>query len=395
MKKIISVIVALLSINNIFAQNAYQNVLDSIANNSSVLEAHFKQMNADKLENDAYALFENPEVEAAYKFGHPKDEVGNKVEFGISQSIDFPTVYTNTNKIIKINDLIFDIQYQIERTNILTEAQKICTELIFCKMKIKLYKQNYDNAVKIADAYQKMMDAGEANILDFNKSKMHLANAKNNYELELIHCDNLMSSLKTMNGGKDVDFQYEDYDLVTLPENFDEWYQFVENSNPIFEQMRQRIALSHQEVKLSKSEWFPSLNIGYGGEVGQDEASHGPRIGLSLPLWHNKGSVKSAKMKAEATETLLASEKAVTYNYLNGLYAKAKALQNNIANLAVSLQEFDSQNLLLKAFEKGEMSLIDYVGEVEFYQDAMLELYSAQYEMNATMIELKSYEGIK
>ena len=86
-------------------------------------------------------------------------------------------------------------------------------------------------------------------------------------------------------------------------------------------------------------------------------------------------------------------EKAVTYNYLRSLYAKAKALQGNIGTLAVSLQDFDSQALLLKAFENGELNLIDYVTETEYYQNAMLELYSAQYEMNATLIELMSYEG--
>ena len=83
----------------------------------------------------------------------------------------------------------------------------------------------------------------------------------------------------------------------------------------------------------------------------------------------------------------------MTYNYLSSLCAKAKSLQENIGTLAASLKDFDSQALLLKAFEQGEMNLIDYVMEVEYYQNAMLELYSSQYEMNSVLIELKSYEG--
>jgi len=391
MKKIILTISFLLCVNVIFAQNAYQNVLDTIEANSTILSAHHKKMEADKSTNNAYSLFENPEIEAGYKFG---SEGSNKVEMGVSQEIAFPTYYTNESKIIKINDNIIDIQYQIDRMGVLTEVQNICTELVFCKMKIKLYEQNYDNAVKIADAYQKMMELGEANILDYNKSKMNLANAKNNYDLELIHQENLMASLKTLNGGKDIDFQYEDYAIVSLPENFDEWYSIVEQSNPVFEQMRQQIALNQQQVKKSKAEWFPSLNIGYGAEIGKDESEHGPSIGLSLPLWHNKGSVKSAKLQAEAAESMLMNEKEVTYNYLYSLFAKVKALQNNVGALAESMQQFDSQALLLKSFEQGEMNLVDYLLEVEHYQNAVLELYSAQYEMNASMIELKSYEGL-
>ncbi len=393
MKRIILTIISMLSLNTAFAQYAYQNVLEAIETNSTVLSAYYKQMEAGKAENNAHALVENPEIEAGYKFGY--GEESDKIEIGISQEFDFPTVYSHQNKIRKMSSQIIDIQYEIDRTSVLSEAQAVCTELIFCKMKLALYKQNYDNALKIADAYQKMMNVGECNILDYNKAKMNLANAKNNYDLEVIHHDNLMTSLKTMNGGNDINFQYEDYAVIVLPQDFDEWYAGIEQSNPVFEQMRQQFAIDQQKIKLSKAEWLPKFSIGYGAEMaqGHNEGEHGPSIGLALPLWHNKGTVKSAQLHAEATETLLMNEKAVTYNYLGSLYAKAKALQNNIGELATSLQQFDSQSLLYKAFEQGEMNLIDYVTETEYYQNAMLELYSAQYEMNSTMIELMSYEG--
>lgn len=392
MKKSLLTLLFILSINTVFAQYAYQNILNAIETNSTVLAAHHKQMEASKAENKAHALVENPEIEAGYIFGYGGES--DKIELGISQEFDFPTVYSNQSKIRKMNDNIIGVQYDIDKIAVLTEAQALCTELVFCKMKLALYKQNYDNAVKIANAYQKMMEVGETNILDYNKSRMNLANAKNSYDMEVINYNNLMASLKTMNGGKDIDFQYEDYDIVVLPDNFDEWYASVEQKNPVFEQMRQQIAIDQQKVKLSKAEWFPKFSIGYGAEIGKgnEEGEHGPSIGLVLPLWHNKGSVKSAKMHAEAAETLLMNEKAVTYNYLSSLFAKAKALQENVGSLAGTMKELDSQALLLRAFESGEMNIVDYLLEVEYYQNAMIELYSAEYEMNATMIELKSYE---
>ena len=394
MKKSLLTLLFILSINTVFAQYAYQDILNTIEANSTVLAAHHKQMEASMAENNAHALVENPEIEAGYIFGYGGES--DKIELGISQEFDFPTVYANQSKIRKMSSEIIATQYDIDRIAVLTEAQAICTELVFSKMKLVLYKQNYDNAVKIANAYQKMMEVGETNILDYNKSKINLANAKNNYDLEMINYNNLMASLKTMNGGKDIDFQYEDYDIVVLPENFDEWYASVEQKNPVFAQMRQQLAIDQQKVKLSKAEWFPKFSIGYGAEIakGNEEGEHGPSIGLVLPLWHNKGSVKSAKMHAEASETLLMNEKAVTYNYLSSLFAKAKALQENVSDLASSLEQFDGQALLLKAFESGEINLVDYLNEVEYYQNAMIELYSAEYEMNSTMIELKSFEAM-
>ena len=155
MKKSLLTLLFALSINTVFAQYAYQNILSTIEANSTILAAHHKQMEANMAENNAYALVENPEIEAGYIFGYGGES--DKIELGISQEFDFPTVYSHQKKIIKMNDNIICSQYDIDRIAILTEAQAICTELIFCKTKLVLFKQNYDNAVKIADAYQKMM----------------------------------------------------------------------------------------------------------------------------------------------------------------------------------------------------------------------------------------------
>ena len=144
MKKNILTLLLVLSINTAFAQYAYQNILDTIEVNSTVLSAHYKQMEAGKAENNAHALVENPEIEAGYKFGY--GEESSKIELGISQEFDFPTVYSHQNKIRKMSSQIIDMQYEIDRSSVLAEAQAICTELIFCKMKIALFKQNYDNA---------------------------------------------------------------------------------------------------------------------------------------------------------------------------------------------------------------------------------------------------------
>ena len=131
MKKNILTILLVLSINTVFAQYAYQNVLDAIESNSTVLSAHQKQMEAGLAENKAHALVENPEIEAGYKFGY--GEESDKLELGIAQEFDFPTVYSHQNKIRKMSANIISTQYEIDRLTVLTEAQAICTELIFSK----------------------------------------------------------------------------------------------------------------------------------------------------------------------------------------------------------------------------------------------------------------------
>ncbi len=44
----------------------------------------------------------DPEVEFAYLFGKPSD-LGNRIDFGITQQLDFPTTYIHRSKVKKIN----------------------------------------------------------------------------------------------------------------------------------------------------------------------------------------------------------------------------------------------------------------------------------------------------
>ena len=377
----------ILSLN---AQNAYQSVLDQIEANSTVLSAYRSHAEAEKAENYAGSLFANPELEAGYLFGI-NDGSEHRIDLKINQEFDFPTVYSNKNKIRKLNNEVIDLEYEIQRNEFFYQAQQICTDLIFNNICLKYHEQCLENAETMEKALQRKLEVGEATVLEYRNAKMNYIGVRNEYEMHIVERERLIGELKTLNGGVDIDFTQDFYDDFSLPEDFDSWYQDVENNNPIFVQLNLQNVINQRNIKLTKSEWAPKLNVGYMMEKESDGGYHGPTIGISLPFWGNARTVRAAEAKAASGEAILENQKATLHNELQNQFLRAKILQSNYLEMNELIQNTDSRDLLREAYEKGEKTLVEYLVEFEYQHDAVLEVFQLQHEYQKVLVDLQRY----
>ena len=389
MKKYI-LIILILNVLSLNAQNAYQSVLDQIEANSTVLSAYRSQAEAEKAENYAGSFFANPELEAGYLFGI-NDGSEHRIDLSINQEIDFPTVYSNKNKIRKLNNEVIDLEYEILKNEVLYQAQQICTDLIFNNVCLKYHEQCLENAETMEKALQRKLEVGEATVLEYRNAKMNYISVRNEYEMHVIERERLIGELKTLNGGVAIDFTQDFYDEMSLPEDFESWYQTVENGCPVFAHLNAQNTVNQLNVRLAKSEWAPKLNVGYMMEKETDGGYHGPTIGLSLPFWGNARTVKAAKAKAASGDALLENQKTVLYNELLNTFLRAKSLQRNYLEMKDILEDTDSRDLLREAYEKGEKTLVEYLVEFEYQHDAVLKVFQMQNEYQKALIELNRF----
>ncbi len=389
MKKYI-IIILILNVLSLNAQNAYQSVLDRIEANSTVLSAYRSQAEAEKAENHAGSFFANPELEAGYLFGI-NDGSEHRIDLSINQEIDFPTVYSNKNKIRKLNNEVIDLEYEILKNEVLYQAQQICTDLIFNNICLKYHEQCLENAETMEKALQRKLEVGGATVLEYRNAKMNYISVRNEYEMHVIERERLIGELKTLNGGVAIDFTQDFYDEMSLPEDFESWYQMVENGCPVFAHLNAQNTVNQQNVRLARSEWAPKLNVGYMMEKESDGGYHGPTIGITLPFWGNARTVKAAKAKAASGESMLENQKAVLHNELQNTYLRAKSLQRNYLEIKDILEDTDSRDLLREAYEKGEKTLVEYLVEFEYQHDAVLEVFQMQHEYQRALIELNRF----
>jgi len=387
MKKLITGVFLLTIVLSAKAQDAYETVLQQIEANNTALEALRKQTEAQKIGSRTGLLPENPEAGFNKLWGRPP-QIGNRMDISVTQTFDFPTVYKHRSKIADLQNENIELSYGAQRIDILLSAKQACIELVYYNALAKEYAVRLQNAKLIADAYKIQLEQGEANILEHNRAQLNLTSVQiETAQIEAQRAE-LFSRLKQLNGGLPVSFAADAYPVNPLPDNFEEWYSTIEDKNPELQYARQQIEIEAQQVKLARAMGLPKFWVGYIGEINQDESSHGITVGLSIPLWENKNRVDEARAQMKSAELSLKDSKVQFYNYLQSQYLKAASLRQNAQKFRRSITENSSEPLLKRALEAGEISLLDYLGEIEYYYEVMNRVLEAERDFELAAAQL-------
>ena len=366
-------------------------VLKQIEQNNTVLAALKQSGEAEKISNKTGIYLENPEVEYHYLWGN-NNEVGNRTDFSVTQSFDFPTTYRYKQKVSDGKNMQVDMQYQIESKKILLDAKNTCIELIYMNIYSLELKKRLQHAQQISNAYQRKFDKGEANILDLNKAKLNLLNAEKELNIQETDKEHLKAELIRLNGGNAIDFTSMKYDAELLPSNFEEWYASVKGNNLLIKYLQQETELSKKTEKLQRSMNLPKFFAGYMSEKVVSEHFQGVAVGISIPLWENKNTVKSAKAQTLARQAIVDDADFHFYNESKSLYQKATKLRQIVSDYGKTMESINSSELLKKALDAGELSLINYIQELEIYYDAVDNLLQTERDYQLVVAELKLWE---
>lgn len=391
MKKLLINILLVSATLTATAQGGYDAVLQQIEANSTTLSALRSQMEAQKLSNRTGIYLDNPEVEFHYLWGDPSG-IGNRTDISVSQSFDFPTAYAHRGKIANLQNNNAELAYKAERINVLLSAKQTCIELVYYNALAREYTGRLQNAEQIAASYKTMLDKGETNILEYNKAQLNLTAVQTEAAQIETERKALLSELKRLNGGEDIAFPNDTYSPNALPANFDDWYATAETQSPVLQYVSGQIAVSQQQVKLNRALGLPKLSAGYMSEKLVGEHFQGVTVGVSVPLWENKNRMKEAKAQVRAAESALEDSKVQFYNRLQNLHLKASALQQNAQQLRRSLTTHSNEPLLKKALDAGEISLLTYLLEIEYYYDAVNKALDAERDYELAVAELSAVE---
>lgn len=374
---------------NLFGQNNIDSVLAQIDKNNTTLIALQKRAEADKIGNKTGTYLQNPEIEFNYLWGN--DVIGNRTDFKATQTIDFPTVYKYKKEISNIKNEQAELEYQKLRKDLLLEARITSCELVYTNMMLSELSERSNHAQSIANSHKSRFDTGEINILEYNKSQLNLLNLSKEMESLIIKRNALLDELSRLNGGKPIEYTLSEFPVITIPADFQKWFAQAEQNNPLLNWLKMEIQANEKRIDLTRAMSLPKLKAGYMSEkvIGQD--FQGVTLALSIPLWENKNTVKYADVNALAIEKMAADQKIQVYNRLKLLHAKAIGLQNNANDYKSRLKTFDSTELLKKALDKGEISLIDYILELSIYYESVNKLRQMELEMNIALAELNQY----
>ena len=391
MKAIIISILALFGSISLYAQNNINSVLTSIEENNTTLKALRETAESQKLENRTGIYLSNPEVGFNYLWGNPVD-MGNRTDFSVTQTFDIPTITGMKSKVANGKNDLVEWQYKADRMNIMLEAKQYCIELIYYNALGKELNLRLEHAQTIAESYKKRLATGDANKLEYNKIQLNLSSVQGEMSRIEVERNTLLSQLKRLNGGKDVIFDESQFAQIQLPLNFDDWFINAEQKNPVLAYIKQEIEVSKRQVSVSKAMGLPTFSAGYMSEKVVGQRFQGVSVGVSIPLWENKNRVKQAKAAVRAAESREADSKQQFYSNLQIQFNRAMGLQNTAQAYRKSLFTANSTDLLKKALDAGEISLLDYMVEIGLYYETVNQALQAEMDYQKAFAELSAVE---
>lgn len=391
MKKRIIVVAFIAASLPLFAQNDMMNVLSSIEENNTTLKTLREEVKAQKLGNKTGIYLPNPDVEFNYLWGNPGN-IGNRNDISVKQTFDIATLSGMKSKLANNKNQLVDLQYKSDRINVLVEAKQLCIDLTYYNALKKELDIRLQHAETIAAAYQERLERGDANQLEYNKAQLNLSTVRGEMSRVNVEQHAILSELKRLNGGLDIQFDDSQYNTGVLPGNFEEWFISAEQKNPVLQYVKEQIEVSKKEVKLNKAMGLPTFSTGYMREKTLGQSYQGLSLGISIPLWENKNRVKQARANVLAAEAKQYEAKQQFYDQLQTLYMRASGLQQTSAKYRESLMTLNNTELLAKALNAGEISLLNYILEIGLYYDTVNQALTAERDYQKAFADLSAIE---
>lgn len=376
---------------SVHGQNTFEEVFRDVESNNTTLKAYREQANADKIGNRTGLNMANPEVGFGYLWGKPK-ETGNETDLSISQSFDFPTAYRYRSQLADGKNKQVDLVYDQQRREVLQQVRTFCIELVYQNKLNKQLTKRFEEAKELATAYQKLFDKGEIDILERNKTRLDLLNAEKALQKNEVEINTLKSELQRMNGGIAISSNLEDYSIFNFPLNFDEWFNTVKENNPSLKQAEHEIALSRKQEQLTKALNLPKFTAGYSYQHILGTTQQGVTVGVSIPLWEGKNTVKHQKAQTVALQLQQEDTKYQFYNTLKNQYDKSLKLSRLLKEYDEALSTTSNRELLKKALDKGQLSLINYLLELSVYYETIDKYLETEQEYQLSVAELQQWE---
>mgnify|MGYP000052565070 FL=1 len=374
------------------AQNSIDQVLKSIETNNKSLQANTKMTDAQKLEAQTGKFLANPSVEWEQMWGN-RNNPGSEYTLTVKQSLDFPTTYSNKNKLANLKANTIGFQSAAYRQQLLLNAKQTCIEIIYLRKQKSLLDERLANAEIMFALYKKRFESGDANQLELNKIQLELLNAQNQSRLNKAALTAAEEQLRNLNGGKPITFDATDYPAGEELINFDQLQAAFMDADPNLKSLTGNQEIANREVKLSRSLTLPKFDVGYKRNAASDHvASNGFMVGVSIPLFENKNTVKKAKAQAEFATASLEDNRLNLKTNLQQLYQQAEALQISRADYAKVLEQQRNIELLNKALNAGQLSVIDYFTELSTIYDSHQSYLDVEKEYHSILAQLYQYK---
>ena len=357
----------------------FATLLQQIEQHNPTLRAVRDGVEAEKLENHTGLTLADPEVEFSHFWGRPAG-VGVRNDVSVSQTLDYATLSGMKRRMARSRDELAEVGYEERRLQVLLEASQLMVEVVYLNRCIAEHQKQQEEMQHALKLSEKAYAEGRITRLELNTPRLALAEVHASLCEEEMLREQALLRLRYLNGGQEVTLQDTAY---SVPKSLGRGFLAVSRQR---EEAEQRVA--EQEVRMARSAAVPQLTAGYASEMTQEEKFHGFTLGMNVPLWSNRRNVKRAKAqlaaaRSEQQDALLR----LKYEY-EAKKARTERLRAYAASLAGQLTSLSSKEILHAAFQRGDVSALDYYVEIKSDYELRQKFFEAERDWQLAEVEL-------
>ena len=374
---------------HVSSQASLDSLLTAVLQNNRIIIGSAQYLENKRIASRTNLYPANPQLEFGHLWSSPSD-IGNRTDFALSQTFDFPGVYVNRSKLSKAGVEKASQTVEGIRQEILLEAKQLWVEKVYLNRKRNVHRKRMAQAEAVDNYLKTQFENGEISKLRYNKALLLKASLRADLDLLEAESAALNTEITRVAG-------------VSAPEIKDTLYYATDRAildsvlaisvaDPLYLAVQQELEVLNLQKQLTRSSAMPKLKTGYYSENMSGLRMRGVIVGLTIPLWENANKVKSAE--AEIISAELAADK-YRSDQVSGIlqtHIRYKSYQKQSAELSRALELSNDPALLSLAMESGEISLVEFFYETDLYYRVLGELLLAEKQLYLAESELKKYE---
>ncbi len=362
-----------------------------IAHNPEVIKSRIEARTALADIKNAGAL-SDPELGGEYMW-MPKG-VDNRWNVGIEWGFEWFGVYGARKNEARAQADAFSVL--AEATEV-TQRQAVISALTNYRLqlrKLELIEKMAAANVDMLELTRQQEKGGQISRIDANKLAIEVGRFAVRIEDERQSLIEATQALSLLAGGMDVSEWLSqlvgDFILATPLPDLETVLQNARKLPAVRAAVAQTEA-ARRGVGVAKAEGGPGLTFGYKHLFEDGMHFNGVSVGVTLPIFSNRGKVEAAKMRQLQAEFEASATERQEEATALALWQRADALRSQLEPLRQVFDMTDNYDLLKQQYEQGQISLHEYQGDKLYFLEAELEYLDLQARYATALADLTIY----
>lgn len=362
--------------------------IDTIISNNSRLKALRANAEAD-YQSDLYEAkrLNDPEVEFEHLWG-PDDN--KKWNIGVSQSFDWPGAYGKRIRTAESRRQAWTYRYAAEELSLRTSAKEAFAMGVYARRRLDLLQRVYENMDSLRNYITTGYRDGQLTILDVKKIQLELYGLRARIADVSQESMQAGAELAALNDGNAIDADFGAYPAEPMYD-LSRYLEYASSANPDVTAAEATAKSARLEADAVAASRMPGFTVGYRHAFEEEQHFNGFAIGVSLPVYSRSRAVKAAKLRATASGFDAAEASASARSAVTAAYSVAEKRRNALSELNDVTLDESYPRLLLMAYKGGQINVITYIQELNYYLSAREARLDAEYQLRLALITLNKY----